>query len=281
LNEGRPDIEDSRHRKLCVTHWGTGIGSNAWQEADVVFLFDEFFIPRRISIATAQGLLEHDAAHGPLRALRGYNSRNAEIDLLWEGHLLRWLKQMTLRGKARQFDENGVCSQQKLVTSADRRRLLSNFGRLFPGATIEVVPVRAASTRAKTKQSYADKLIDILGRPGLPPVISTSWISKEMGKPWRDVGRHIMAMDDVKKAIETLGWHYVLRKGKKGSFFQRSADRTAGTGVPREAGLVQAPAEPGVAFGRGRAARLPSAPPPCHAIRASSSMTFNVSASAP
>ena len=32
-------------RKLCATHWGSGIGSNVWQEADVVFLFDEFHLP--------------------------------------------------------------------------------------------------------------------------------------------------------------------------------------------------------------------------------------------
>jgi hypothetical protein len=35
-------------RRLCVTHWGTGIGSNTWKDADVVFLFEEFFVPRRI-----------------------------------------------------------------------------------------------------------------------------------------------------------------------------------------------------------------------------------------
>ena len=32
-------------RKLCATHWGTGIGSNGWKDADVVFLFDEFIYP--------------------------------------------------------------------------------------------------------------------------------------------------------------------------------------------------------------------------------------------
>ena len=45
---------DLEGRKLCATHWGTGIGSNAWKDADVVFLFDEFFIPRRIAAATCR-----------------------------------------------------------------------------------------------------------------------------------------------------------------------------------------------------------------------------------
>jgi hypothetical protein len=31
-------------RKLCVIHWGTGVGDNAWQEADVVFLCDDFLL---------------------------------------------------------------------------------------------------------------------------------------------------------------------------------------------------------------------------------------------
>src|SRR5215468_7548221 len=121
-------------RKLCVAHWGTGIGANTWKDAEVVFLFDEFWIPRRVAIATAQGLLGHNATQGPLRDLKGYNSRHADVDRLWEGHLLRWMKQMALRGRARQFDEHGTCGPQKLVTSADRTRLLSNWDRLFPGA---------------------------------------------------------------------------------------------------------------------------------------------------
>ena len=45
-------------RKLCAIHWGTGgIGSNAWQDANVVFLFDEFFIPRSVAVATTSKTL--------------------------------------------------------------------------------------------------------------------------------------------------------------------------------------------------------------------------------
>jgi hypothetical protein len=99
---------------------------------------------------------------------------------------------MTLRGGARQFDENGVCNPQKLVTSADRTRLLANFDRLFPGATIEVMPlvgavggsgaITANGRSTARGRPYAAELIDIFGRPGLPNVISTSWISEENGQ---------------------------------------------------------------------------------------------------
>jgi hypothetical protein len=141
---------DVEGRKLCVAHWNTGIGANTWKDAEVVFLFDEFWIPRRVAIATAQGLLGHNATQGPLGALKGYNSRHPDVDRLWEGHLLRWMKQMALRGRARQFDEHGVCGPQKLVTSADRTRLLANFDRLFPGAKLTIVDATGAEDTGRS-----------------------------------------------------------------------------------------------------------------------------------
>jgi hypothetical protein len=166
-----------------------------------------------LAIATAQGLLGHNATQGPLKALKGYNSRHADVDLLWEGHLLRWLKQMALRGRARQFDERGVCGPQKLVTSADRTRLLANFDRLFPGAKLEIID---ANTEQKTQ---AEALLSLLSRPCLPTTLSTKWISQQMRTPWRQITQHLSA--DVKRAIENLGWRYVSRKGRLGSTFER------------------------------------------------------------
>jgi hypothetical protein len=141
-------------------------------------------------------------------------------------------------GRARQFDEHGTCTAQTLVTTADRRRLLAKYETLFPGAKPPELaePIAATTTRsrrrsggtvlvqapaAQPKQSYAAKLLAILGRPGLPKVLSTSWISEELGKPWRQVGRQIMALADVRQALTTLGWRYVLRKGRQGSYFEK------------------------------------------------------------
>jgi hypothetical protein len=210
-------------RKLCVAHWGTGIGANTWKDAEVVFLFDEFWIPRRTAIATAQGLKKLKATQGPLREMKVLNSPNAAVDALWEGHLLRWLKQMALRGSGRCFDEHGICGAQKLVCSADRTRLLSNFNRLFPGASIEVV-----AAPAKAKQSYADGLLDILSRPGLPNVLRTNWIGQQMRTAWRNVSKHVMILEAVQRAIENLGWRYVSRKGRLGSTFERIRQTTEG-----------------------------------------------------
>jgi hypothetical protein len=60
-------------RRLCAVNWGTGIGSYAWNEADVVFPFDEYFLPRRTVIAGAQGT--HKAIEGALGSMRTLNCR--------------------------------------------------------------------------------------------------------------------------------------------------------------------------------------------------------------
>src|SRR6516162_1154054 len=91
-------------RKLCATNYGKGIGSNAWKDADVVFLFDEFFLPRRIAAATVQGLRGHKANEGALALMKTVNSKAEAIDLIGEGHRLRWTKQMALRGRGRYYD---------------------------------------------------------------------------------------------------------------------------------------------------------------------------------
>jgi hypothetical protein len=123
------------------------------------------------------------------------------------------MKQMALRGRARQFDENGICGPQKLVTSADRTRLLSNFDRLFPGAKLTIVEANTEQT------TQAQALLLLLSRPGLPTTLSTKWISQQMRTPWRQITQHLSA--DVKRAIENLGWRYVSRKGRLGSTFER------------------------------------------------------------
>jgi hypothetical protein len=211
-------------RELCATHWGTGIGYNTWKKAEVVFLFDEFFIPKRTIIATAQGLQGHKATQGALGKMKVLNSPAYAVDTLWEGHLLRWLKQMALRGNGRNFDEHGICGHQKLVCSADRTRLLANADRLFPGARIEIV-----AAHKDAKRSDADRVLEILSGLGLPNIVTTKWIGQQMGKPWRSVSKHVMNRPTFRKALENLAWTYVTtgRGGRRGAHFERIGTTTA------------------------------------------------------
>jgi hypothetical protein len=158
---------DIEGRELAFTWWGEGIGSNKWQEADVVFLFDEFYKPRRVVISDAQALRRHKATEGDLAAMKTQNSRAPAVDALSEGHLLRWSKQMCLRGRARNFDEHGICGKQKLVCSGDKQRLLRNVQVLFPGAP----PPTLTKASKEGKQNRAEALLALIGNPPLPNVL--------------------------------------------------------------------------------------------------------------
>jgi len=205
-------------RYLWTTHWGTGIGANTWQDADVVFLFDEFHIPKRSTIATAQGLQGHKATTGPLGSMRTLNARSPQIDELQEGHLLRWFKQMALRGKGRRFDGHGVCGVQKLVCAVDYRRLIANFDRLFPGA----VMTRVRSENTKGYDTRLDALIEMLSAPRSTTIITTKEIGDRVGVPWRRWSKEALDNPSLQAVLMTTAWKYVPVPGRAGGRFERT-----------------------------------------------------------
>jgi hypothetical protein len=173
-------------RRLCAVNWGRGIGSNAWKEADVVFLFDEYYLPRRTVIARAQGYRKHKAIEGALRSMHTLNAKAAAVDILQEGHLLRFTKHMALRGRGRRYDEHGACEPQKVVCSGDFRRLIANADRLFPGAKIESVNTR------------------------------------QMNKPWGSVGKNVLKLEAVQQGLRNLGLVYRGGRGCRDTAFVRA-----------------------------------------------------------
>jgi hypothetical protein len=182
----------------------------------VVFQFDEFFKPRRAVISDAQALRKHKATEGDLATMKTQRSRAPAVDALSEGHLLRWSKQMCFRGRARCFDEHGICGTQKLVCSGDKQRLLRNAQVLFPGAPTPTL----AKAHSGAKQNRADALLALLSDPSLPNVVSTNWVGQQLKRPWREVVA-VMKIAGVEEALETLGWRYVSQRGRGGSRFER------------------------------------------------------------
>jgi hypothetical protein len=194
-------------RRLCVAHWGTGIGSNDWKDADVVFLLDEFHIPRRVSAAQAQGLNRHKADQGALAAMKTINSKSYAVDLLAEGHRLRWTKQLALRGRGRSYDEHGNCGKQRLVISSDLKGFTANAERLFPRATVTVVGDYADGAR------QADQVLKALSNPELPPKLTTKELSALIRKTWRSMSANVLT-PEFERSLGALGWRYVHRKGR-------------------------------------------------------------------
>ncbi|ACA20670.1 hypothetical protein M446_6407 [Methylobacterium sp. 4-46] len=112
-------------RKVAFINWGTGIGSNRWKDATSVFLFGEFHLPKRATVGAALGLLNVPAGScSRLSRMENPNSRDAVFLTLQQGHLLRWEKQLAMRGNARNITSQGVCGLQKLFVTSEFSRFL-------------------------------------------------------------------------------------------------------------------------------------------------------------
>jgi hypothetical protein len=197
--------------KLCAVHWGTGVGSNAWRDAETLFLFDEFHLPKRVAVAHVQGLRGHTVHQGDLPTMKTINSTASAVEIYRLGHRLRWIKQMALRGRARCYDENGVCGQMRLVISCELETFMSNVSRLFPGAKVRIIGAGAGGT-------WSERVIGVLNATE-GPVITTSEIGKALGKPWRSVMPAVRSAE-FESACEAMGWRYVPGKGRAGGRFE-------------------------------------------------------------
>jgi hypothetical protein len=153
--------------------------------------------------------------------MRDHNTKSPIVDLLQEGLMFRWLKQLALRGKARNYNERGVCNAQKLVYVSNHKSFIFHAEDLFPGAHVEYIK------RADMKQTLAEAFMAILKRPHLPQKVTQEWLGQQLGRPWREVAKHVMRNSEVLKEIERRGLVYRPGKGRRGSCFERLERTTA------------------------------------------------------
>ena len=201
-------------RLLSLTWWGGyGVGANHWKEADAVLLFDEFHLPRHANIAIAQGVKRALATDAPLAEMTAPNSASEEVRQIRDGHLLRWIKQMALRGRSRDFDETGACGPQKLVVTGDLKLLMANLYRAFPGAKL--------SPNADSKATNLERLLGYLNTARLPSRVSTKQISDLFQRPWRTISADITGHRDFQSLLRNAGWRYISKRGPAGAYFER------------------------------------------------------------
>jgi hypothetical protein len=178
-----------------------------------VFLFDEFFVPRRIAVATTQGYRGHKVSEGDLGSMRTLNSKARGVDSIADGHALRWTKQLALRGRARVYDENGVCGKQRLVVGSDLKRFMTSAPTLFPGAQIRTVDGCLDGATSITRT------LELLTKTQ-DRVLPTKALSQHIGKPWRTMSRDVLTPEFMSN-LTALGWCYVPLKGRAGAHFER------------------------------------------------------------
>jgi hypothetical protein len=198
---------------LGVTWWGGyGIGANDWQDADVVLLFENFHLPNRTIIAMTQGLLARKATQPPMVDMVDTLCKSEMSEKIKTGHLLRWLKQLALRGKARQFTATGQCATQRLVVTGDWLLLAEHCPRIFEGSRL---------SSSDTAKSHLELLFEVLRRPDLLPRLRVRDVGELMGIDWQKSGKHITHHRSFEALVDRAGWCFDRGTGRKGSWFVR------------------------------------------------------------
>ena len=129
---------------------------------------------------------------------------------------------MALRGRSREFDENGMCGKQKLVVTGDLTLLLGNLQRVFPGAKVRGEQGDVAFERHK-KLTNLERLLRYLGTAGLPIRVDTKQIGDHFERPWREISGDLTRRKDFDRLLANAGWRYVRKLGSGGACFEQLA----------------------------------------------------------
>jgi hypothetical protein len=201
---------DLNGRQVCFVHWGAGVGSNRWQDADTVMLFGEFHIPRRVVVGQALGYSRKEATEETLKPYQLPNDEPKDFATLRDGHLDRWLKQLAMRGRARRLDRFGKCGKQRLFITADYERVVNNLNILFPGAELTRDTL---SVNNSTGRGGKLGLITVL-RERRGDRLDAFEIKDQCGVDMVKHGFRYLSDGDVQQVMRDYGWTWV--KGKRG-----------------------------------------------------------------
>ncbi|HSI20792.1 MAG TPA: hypothetical protein VLA04_03780 [Verrucomicrobiae bacterium] len=210
-----PDSEVFPGRVCSILWWGQGIGSNQYKDCTEVFMFSEFYQPRRAIVAKTLGAKSQSVEESDIHTLRG--KLKGDYLSIQEGDLLRWTKQLASRGNVRNVDTQGKCGAMNLYTSMDFNRLIANLDRLFPNAQ--------SPSRYLEYVVSSDPKGSLKGREGLIALLSTSassHISFKDVQAMTDIKscevRRELGSPTVKPSVDAYGWTVVNAKslGKSG-----------------------------------------------------------------
>ncbi len=202
---------DWEGRQVNTQHWGAGVGSNRFKDKTHIFMFGDFILPRHATIANAHGWSQDPLDDKELAKAEGRRLGGAVYAPLGryrkphQGYILRWTKQLAMRGTARQVDANGKCHPMKLFMTMDLELLLPNLSKLFPGAR----PPQLATSPKGTPEK------PLKGRQGLIQLLmSTQQVSRIGADEVEQVtgittSKLATVVEDLNDLIAPLGWRIV------------------------------------------------------------------------
>jgi len=136
-------------RRVLVMTWGACIGANWGRDAEAVFLFGEFYIPKAAIVGMVLGLRDQpfksasDISHAVAGKMKGDYGR------AFEDHLCRWSAQLGARGCMRVIDGYGVAKAMRLYSTMPLDRLLRLRSEVWLGAPPPVVLGDGREARTK------------------------------------------------------------------------------------------------------------------------------------
>ncbi|MCK1694585.1 DEAD/DEAH box helicase family protein [Bradyrhizobium sp. 144] len=199
---------DLEGRKVCFINWGSGIGSNRWKDATAVFLFGEFHVPKRAMVGTSLGLREEQATASALAPFQTPNPRSSQLRWIREGHLCRHMKQLAMRGNARNIDGDGVCGEQRLYVTAEFDRLIQHKDRTFPGAKL------VSQSKPGTRRDGGAKGLMSLLYSADALEITTIELERLTGISFQKNKSRYLSNPLIQKAMKDTGFTFVTGKGR-------------------------------------------------------------------
>ena len=204
---------DWEGRTINLIHWGVGVGSNKYKFKTSVFLFSEFHVPRKKTIGEVHGWTDDRPTKSSLTDASQAVPKGQFLTA-YEGHLLRWTKQLACRGNVRNIDAEGRCGAMKLYTSMDFTRLIKGIRKLFPGckAPTPIIPEKSTG-----KVSKLDRLCKLLAT-STETVLWSDAIARKTGVEARHLTRVVRTTPKVAQAMDVYGWSLASAKdlGKPG-----------------------------------------------------------------
>jgi len=203
-----PDFPmDWEGRKVNTQHYGAGVGSNRFRNKTHVFQFGSFYQPGAVTVAQMHAWsgkslsAESLALAVNVPGTGGVYSPKGDYKQVYEGNVLRWLKQLGMRGCARTVDGEGKCKAMKLFLTMELGMLMLNMPALFPDAPAPVLaeaPVGLTVAPKQGRQGLQQMLMQ-----GERAIFSAEDIEARTGIPSSKLSREYQALECV---LKPLGW---------------------------------------------------------------------------
>jgi hypothetical protein len=150
------------------------------------------------------------------------NTRDKVFVTLHQRHLLRWEKQLAMRGNARNLTEDGICGHQKLFVTSEFKRFVQFRDMLFPDAVFSV----DGSTRRAATQKGGSRAVAAFLMTQDGDSFTSVVLAEATGALPNHLRRILSSSIVVVEAMKKCGWSYIPGRGRTPSRFVRKPQAT-------------------------------------------------------